>query len=377
MTPSVAPVALGPTDEAYLERAATLARGGWGHVAPNPMVGCVLVRGGHVVGEGRHEVFGGPHAEVMALRDAGGAAGGATAYVSLEPCRHHGKTPPCVRALIDAGVKRVVYGAADPGEEAGGGALELQAAGVEVVGPAWTESRARGENPFFHHRLRSDTPFVALKLAMTLDGAIAAAPGERTSITGAEADTEVHRLRSGFDAVMVGAGTVRADHPSLTVRHVEPGGRPTQRIALLPDAVLPDGSPLAEGLEEAPLHVFCRDDALDSNRASVVERGGRLHAVPASAAGLDLDAVLEICAAEGIGSILCEGGATLAASLLNEHRVDRCYLFVAPGVLGNGALSAFGSGVEPAALARFAPFGPGRSFGRDSLITLDVVEGAL
>lgn len=368
------PVALGPTDEAYLERAARLARAGWGHVAPNPMVGCVLVRDGRVVGEGRHEVYGGPHAEVMALRDAGGAAGGATAYVSLEPCRHHGKTPPCVTSLIQAGVRRVVFGASDPGEEAGGGAFELEAAGVEVVGPVWDSARAHGENPLFHHRLRTDRPWVALKLAMSLDGAIASAPGVTTRITGPEAEAEVHRLRSGFDAVMVGAGTVRADSPRLTIRHGAPGLRPTRRVVLLPDARLPDDSPLLQGLEEAPLHVFCRDDAGASDRKAIENRGGVVHAVAGSGRGLDLGAVLETCTAEGIGSILCEGGAALAASLLTEGRVDRCYLFVAPALLGAGGLPAFEAGLDTRSFAGFVPFGPTRSFGRDSLIVYDLAK---
>lgn len=370
------PAPLGPTDDVWLERAATLARAGWGQVAPNPMVGCVIVRGGHLVGEGRHEVYGGPHAEVMALRAAGGAAGGATAYVSLEPCRHHGKTPPCVRALIDAGVRRVVFGAADPGEAAGGGALELQAAGVEVVGPVWDDFRARGENPLFHHALSAERPFLALKLAMTLDGAIASAPGVQTRITGDEADHEVHRLRSGFDAVMVGAGTVRADQPRLTVRHVGPGVRPTQRIVLLPDAALPDDSPLFEGVDEAPLHVFCSESASENRRQSVAERGGAVHPVPEAEGGLDLDAVLGVCAGLEIGSILCEGGATLATSLLNEERVDRCYFFMAPTLIGEAGVPAFGSEVKADAFARFAPFGPTQTFGRDALIVYDRMEGS-
>lgn len=327
------------------------------------------------MGQGRHETHGGPHAEVMALRDARGAAGGSTAYVSLEPCRHHGKTPPCTRALIDAGVRRVVYGARDPDKDAGGGGIELQAAGIEVVGPVWSEARAWGENPIFRHQLRNDRPFVALKLAMTLDGGIASAPGMTTRITGPEAEAEVHRLRSGFDAVMVGAGTVRADAPRLTVRVGDAGRRSTHRIALLPDARLPAGAPLADGIEASPLHVFCRESASVGDRESIVERGGEVHLVAESDRGVDLASVLDRCSSLGLKSVLCEGGSALAGSLLAERLVDRCYLFIAPDLLGPDAVRGFESGLDPRVLADFEPFGPTRSFGRDALIVYDVVGG--
>jgi diaminohydroxyphosphoribosylaminopyrimidine deaminase/5-amino-6-(5-phosphoribosylamino)uracil reductase len=216
---------------------------------------------------------------------------------------------------------------------------------------------------------------VALKLAMTLDGGIASAPGVTTRITGPEAEAEVHRLRSGFDALMVGAGTVRADAPRLTVRLGDPGHRPTHRIVLLPDARLPDGAPVAEGVAESPLHVFCRDDASEVDRASVVERGGEVHAVPSSERGVDLGSVLDACGDLGIDSIMCEGGSALAASLLAERLVDRCYLFLAPDLLGPDAVRAFEEGLDPKALADLVPFGPARSFGRDVLIVYDVVGG--
>jgi len=167
---------LDPQDSAHLEWARRLAHEGWGQVHPNPMVGCVLVRDGRVVGEGYHEVFAGPHAEIVALEQALGSAWGATAYVSLEPCNHEGKTPPCAKALIDAGVNRVVFGASDPGDASSGGAETLSAAGVEVVGPAWSDAFGRAENPEFFHVARHDSPFLALKLAMSLDARIAARP---------------------------------------------------------------------------------------------------------------------------------------------------------------------------------------------------------
>ena len=259
---------LDPADSAHLEWARRLAHQGWGQVHPNPMVGCVLVNDAKVVGEGWHEVFGGPHAEIVALERALSRAEGATAYVSLEPCNHHGKTPPCSQALVDAGVKRVVFGARDPGASSGGGAETLRAAGVEVVGPVWDEGTARAENPAFFHAARHDRPFLALKLAMSLDSRIAAAPGERTRITGSEAEQEVHRIRTGFDAVMVGQGTVVADDPRLTPRLVPPGREPIRRILLLPEADLHDDAAVLEEIERHPVHVFC----LDTTPEAALER---------------------------------------------------------------------------------------------------------
>ena len=366
---------LDPADAAHLEWARRLAHGGWGRVGPNPMVGCVLVADGRVVGEGFHEVFGGPHAEVVALERALGRTAGATAYVSLEPCNHHGKTTPCARALVDAGVRRVVFGAADPGEESGGGAETLRAAGVEVVGPVWSEARGRAENPDFFHRARHGTPFVALKLAMTLDARIADAPGARTRITGAEAEREVHRLRSGFDAVMVGAGTVEADDPRLTVRLAAPGREPTRRVVLLPDAELADDAALRLDLDDAPLHVFCRLGAGEARLERLEADGIHVHPVPGTRESLDLDAVLAACGELGIRSIFCEGGRTLAASLLRERRVHRFYLLLAPRTAGEGAVPAFAPDAGSLDWSDFVPVDGPLRLGRDTLVVLDRQEG--
>jgi diaminohydroxyphosphoribosylaminopyrimidine deaminase / 5-amino-6-(5-phosphoribosylamino)uracil reductase len=368
------PVALGAVDAAHLERARRIARAGWGQVEPNPVVGCVLVRDGEIVGEGHHEVFGGPHAEIVALERALGTAEGATAYVSLEPCSHRGKTPPCSRALIDAGVSRVVYGAVDPGQESGGGAVELRGAGLEVIGPAWDTQRARAENPFFYHAARHDPPFVALKLAMSLDAKIASAPGVRTRITGPEAEHEVHRLRSGFDAVMVGAGTLRADNPRLTVRLGPAGREPTRRIVLVPDGVIPAGSHLFDDVDSAPVHIFCRADVSEEDLERTEAAGGHVHPVASGAGGLDLTAVLEVCREVGIRSILCEGGHTLADRLLREDHVGRLYLFVAPVTLGSGGVPAFPDDAAALDWSRYAPAQAPAPFGRDALVVLDRQE---
>jgi len=370
-------VDLSPTDLRRLDRAREIARLGWGRVHPNPLVGCVLVKEGRIVGEGHHQEFGGPHAEVMALEAARTQARGATAFVTLEPCNHYGKTPPCAQALLSAGVARVVYGAADPGTVSAGGAETLRRGGVQVVGPVWTDEEARAENPVFFHAARSATPFVALKLAVTLDGCLASAPGVHTRITGDEADRQVHRLRSGFDAVMVGAGTARADDPRLTVRLVPPGRVPPRRIILDPEGTLPSTAAAFEDAADVPLHVFTRSDAPEGELERLEAHGAHVHPVAGSGRGagaLDLTEVLDVCQALGIGSILCEGGARLAASLLGERRVYRLYLFIAPFTLGSGGLRAFPSDADAFSWRDFLPTRPPVLHGRDTLLILDRKE---
>lgn len=364
------PPELSPQDRAHLDRARLIARGGWGQVHPNPMVGCVLVRDGEVVAEGFHGVFGGPHAEIVALERALSEAEGATAYVSLEPCNHRGKTPPCTQALIEAGVRRVVYGAADPGARSGGGGDALRAAGVEVSGPVWGAEEARAENPAFMYVACHEAPFVAVKLAMSLDARIAAAPGAPTQITGSEAAREVHRLRTGYDAIMVGAGTARADDPRLTVRLVPRGRRPARRMVLAPDADLSTEAALFSDIEEAPLHVFCRLDASEAAIERLEAAGAHVHPVKHTDGRLDLDAVARVSWELGVQSILCEGGSRLAASLLKERRVQRFYLFVAPTTLGASGLPAFPEDVE-LDWSDFRLAQPPEGFGRDTLIVLD------
>jgi len=358
----------------FLERARALARAGWGHVHPNPMVGCLLVREGRVVGEGYHERFGGPHAETLALASAGSEARGATVYVTLEPCDHHGKTPPCSEALVRAGVARVVYGAREPGPEAAGGARTLRDAGVEVTGPVWGEEAARAENPVFFHTTREATPFVALKLAMTLDGRIAAGPGRRTRITGEEAEREVHRLRSGFDAVLVGSGTVRADDPRLTVRHAPAGHRPLRRVVLDSHASLPAYAALLSGDPSvSPVHVFTREDVSEAEIERLEAAGAHVHPVPGSEEGVVFPRVLETLWDLGVRSVLCEGGRRVADGLLRGGRVNRLYLFIAPHTLGAEGLAAL---ADDAGRLDWTPFRPAAApvlFGRDALLVYDRV----
>jgi len=358
-------------DLAHLERARTLARRGWGSVHPNPLVGCVIVRDGRLVGQGYHREFGGPHAEIVALEEARSQAEGATVFVSLEPCNHDGQTPPCANALVQAGVSRVIYGVAEPGAEEGGGADTLRQSGVEVVGPVWGARIGRAENPAFFHTHTHKTPYVALKLAMSLDGHIAAAPGERTRISGPEAEQEVHRLRTGFDGVLVGGGTVRTDDPRLTVRLAPSGRTPLRRLILDSNGELPVDAALFEDIAEAPVHVFTRQDLNEGDIERLESTGAQVHPVPHDQNGLDLRAVLRVAWEVGIESILCEGGARLAGSLLREGLVQRLYSIVAPVTLGSQGVPAFSEHAESLDWHDFSPAAAPQTLGRDTLIVLD------
>jgi diaminohydroxyphosphoribosylaminopyrimidine deaminase / 5-amino-6-(5-phosphoribosylamino)uracil reductase len=324
-----------PHDGAWMRRALALAERGWGQTAPNPMVGAVVVRDGLVVAEGWHAHYGGPHAEVEALRAAGDRARGATLYVSLEPCNHFGKTPPCTDAILAAGIRRVVAASSDPSPVARGGADRLRDAGVEVT-LGVEEAAARELNAPFFHALSSDRPFVQLKLALSLDGALADHSRQPGWLTGELARREVHRLRAGVDAVAVGIGTVLADDPELTVRHATPPRVPPMRVVFDTSARLPRASKLAHTATQLPVTVVCW--APEPAHAAALEHIGvtLLHAATSRDA---LVALRE----RGVRSLLVEGGAALASAFLQEALVDRLVIFRAPLVLGSGALNAFGS----------------------------------
>jgi len=328
-------------DGRHMLRAVALARRGWGRVAPNPMVGAVLVRDGDVVGEGWHAEFGGPHAEVAALDAAGPRAEGATLYVTLEPCTHTGKTPPCTPAVIEAGVRRVVVGCRDPDPEAGGGADALRRAGLDVSVGVEGPTCARLLAAYLWGRV-GRTPFVALKLALSLDGGLAREPGRRTAVTGPEAGRWVHRLRAGFDAILVGRGTLEADDPLLTVRgDVEPRSAPVRVILDSGLSVSPEARVVTTGTE-APTWVLCGPDAPAERRARLEKAGVRVIELRAGPAGVDTGAALARLAGEGVGTVLAEGGARVARSLLEGAWVQRLHLLYAPLLFGAGAPAGFG-----------------------------------
>ena len=370
-------------DMDFLDRAVQLGRRGWGRVSPNPMVGCVVVQGGEVVGEGWHRELGGAHAEVHALAEAGPRARGATAYTSLEPCAHTGRTPPCTRALMDAGVARVVFGASDPGAGAGGAAV-LRAAGLSVDGPAFSQAQAVAYNPAFFHVARTGTPYLALKLALSLDGRISRAR-EQTALTGPPARDHVQYLRAGFDGIVVGANTMEIDDPRLTVRgSLEPRRAPDRIVLDSRARISPEARLLGE--EGGRVRVFTGPDAHEGRMRALRRRGAIVHTVPrspsgahmqesdaaaASTDGLDLGAVLDICYQEGLTSLLCEGGGVLASSLLREGRVQRLYLYFAPRTLGPGSVPAFPGRLDDSVWRGWRPARPPAALGRDILWVLD------
>lgn len=355
-------------DRCYLERAIQLGRKGWGRVHPNPMVGCVIVQDETVVGEGWHRQWGGDHAEVDALGKAGDRARGATVYVSLEPCRHHGKTPPCTRALMEAGVARVVYGAADPGAASSGGGEALRRAGVDVTGPLLSRREARRENPAFFHE-DSRRPWTALKLAVSLDGGIAEAPGKRTRITGEEASRRVQRLRAGFDAILVGAATARTDDPLLTVRGEVKPRRPPRRVVADGRGTLPGRARLLrEGQGE--VHLLTTEASTPSWRLAMEAAGAQVLVLSDPGPTVPLDAAMRELREGGVSALLCEGGGVLGSALLSAGLVDRLYLAVAPRFLGKAAVPAFpGAGREGS--GRWRPLGRPDVLGDDLWIELE------
>ena len=343
MTPSTlaTPSVLSARELKWLERAEALAAGGWGMVHPNPMVGCVIVKDDVTVGEGYHERFGGPHAEVIALESAGSQARGATAYVSMEPCNHVGKTPPCTLALLEAGIARVVYGATEPGTESAGGDPHLSAAGVQMVGPIYSAVEARRRNIVFFHNVEERSTYVALKLAVSLDGHIARTAGERTALTGPLAHEEVHRLRAGFDAIMIGATTAQVDDPLLTVRGTVRARVAPTRIVLDTHCRLTAAAGLFNDIDTAPVIVFTSEGAGESSVVALRSAGASVVRVAMSEHGLDLATVMNYCWKAGITSVLCEGGGTLASALIKARLARRLYMFVAPVVLGEDGVPAF------------------------------------
>lgn len=313
-----------------MRRAIDLANGQRTH--PNPTVGCVIVADGRVVGEGWHAGPGADHAEVVALRAAGDAARGATAVVSLEPCSHHGRTPPCVDALLGAGVARVVVGATDPDPRvAGAGVRALRAAGIEVMEGVLVDEAEAVDPAYFHHR-RTGRPLVTLKLAATLDGSTAAADGSSQWITGPDARADAHRLRAAHDAVMVGAGTVRGDDPTLDVRLDGYDGSQPRPVVVTGAGPLP---PEAKVLGRKPLVVGPRPIPGWPEPVVVAGTAGRS----------DPAAVLAAVADAGLLSVLVEGGPSLAGSLWDAGLVDRVVLYL-------GALVGGGPG-RPVLAGRF------------------------
>jgi diaminohydroxyphosphoribosylaminopyrimidine deaminase/5-amino-6-(5-phosphoribosylamino)uracil reductase len=321
-------------DRRWMRLALSLGRRGLGNVWPNPAVGCVIVKDGRVLGRGWTQPGGRPHAETVALAEAGDAAAGATVYVSLEPCNHSGLTPPCSEALVAASVARVVIAAQDPDPRTcGGGVARLRAAGIAVE-TGVLEEEARHHHAGFFSRVLAGRPRLTLKLAATLDGRIATATGESRWITGPRARHWVHGQRATHDAVLVGAGTARLDDPMLTVRGFGDVPQPV-RLVLSRRLDLPLKSRLAATARDVPLWLLHGREAPDQARAAWAEAGARLIEVPSVAGGqVDLAAAMAALGEAGLTRVFCEGGGALAAALLAGNLADEVCLMTAGRAIG-------------------------------------------
>ncbi len=326
------------TDNAHMARALELAERGCYGAHPNPMVGCVIVRDGDIVGEGWHERAGGPHAEINALAAAGEAARDATVYVSLEPCAHHGKTPPCADALVDARVGRVIVAMQDPFPEvAGQGMQKLRDAGIDVR-CGLLEERAEELNRGYLSRVRRGRPWLTLKIAASLDGCVAMANGESQWITGPDARADVQRYRARSGAVLSGIGTVLADDPSFTVRDESLGDAARQPLRVILDSRL--RMPLSASMLDQPgdTLVFCADDA---KRVTLENTGAEVAVAAGADDRVDLLAVLEELGRREIGAVFVEAGPGLAGSLVDQGLVDELVIYQAPHIMGSETAPMF------------------------------------
>lgn len=321
-------------DALFMRRALELAERGRGLTSPNPMVGAVVVRGETIVGEAFHERAGGPHAEVTALAGAGARSLGATLYVTLEPCVHHGRTPPCAPVVIAAGIRRVVAASVDPNPLVGGrGLTMLRAAGVEVTEAVLSDEALR-QNRAFMTSMRLGRPHVTLKAAMTLDGRITDAHGESKWITGAAARCAAHRLRSESDAVVVGVETVLRDDPALNVRLERPWPREPYRVVLDTTGRTPVNARLITAGTPARALVIVGDAANSDRVRDLASAGATIVAVPRRDGRVDLLAALGILATREVRAVMVEGGGAVHGAFLDAGLVDRVALFFAPRLLG-------------------------------------------
>ncbi len=341
----------------HMRRALELAAGGRGYVEPNPMVGCVIVRGAEIIGEGWHRRFGGDHAEIEALRIAASRAAGATMVVTLEPCCHHGKTPPCTRAILEAGVGRVVIACRDPFPAvAGGGMAELQAAGVEVdLGPL--QGEARWLNAPYLKLTRTARPWILVKWAMTLDGKIATRTGSSQWISNEKSREIVHTLRGRVDAIMVGRETAARDDPLLTAR--PPGPRTALRVVVDTHGSLCSDSRLVRTTALAPVLVAVGHEAAEADRRRLVEAGCEVFVCDGATHTARLDALLEELGRRRLTNVLVEGGGRLLGGLFDAGQIDEVHTLIAMKLVGGAAavspIAGEGVGQIAEALALDAP----------------------
>jgi diaminohydroxyphosphoribosylaminopyrimidine deaminase / 5-amino-6-(5-phosphoribosylamino)uracil reductase len=317
-----------------MRRALELAERGRGLVSPNPLVGAVLVRDGEIVGEGWHEGPGRPHAEIVALDAAGPRARGATLYTTLEPCSHFGRTPPCAPRLIEAGVRRVVAAIGDPNPMVDGGGFSMLRDGGVAVEHGTAAREALAQNEAFLKHVRTGLPFVVLKMASSLDGKVAARDGSSRWITGEEARAEVHRMRAGADAIMVGSGTALQDDPALTVRYPAYRGTPPLRVVVDGRGVVPETHTVFRD-GAAPTLVATTERAPEPRRRAWAAAGADVVVLGDTAAPhTPLDRLLETLGKRDVQEVLLEGGPSLAWAAVDAGLIDRVVLFMAPVLIG-------------------------------------------
>ena len=329
----------------HMKRAIALAARAEGRTAPNPLVGCVIVKDDKIVGEGWHEGPGLDHAEIMALKSAGDAALGATAYVTLEPCNHHGRTGPCTEALIGAGFAKVIYAVPDPTPLAAGGAANLKKAGIEVMRSEF-EKEAREQNRFWLHKVDTGRPYVTAKFASSLDGKIASRSGDSKWITGENARARAHDLRRQVDAIIVGADTVVADDPALTARRDKGETQFPLRIVLDSTARTSPGAKVYDRAGNGALLVTT-NAAPERRLAAFREHGVEIMVLDSDAEGRpDLDALMENLSARDINGVMVEGGGSVLGSFFDAGLVDEVWAFIAPAIIGGpGKSPVAGDGV--------------------------------
>jgi diaminohydroxyphosphoribosylaminopyrimidine deaminase/5-amino-6-(5-phosphoribosylamino)uracil reductase len=319
-------------DEAYLERALGLAERGRGLTSPNPLVGAVVVAGGRIRGEGFHEGPGRPHAEIVALEEAGDDARGATLYTTLEPCDHFGRTPPCTQTIARAGVARVVSAMGDPNPIVDGrGFAALTTVGIEVRTGVLAQEATRLNEAYVKH-VRTGLPFVTWKMAASLDGKVASRDGTSRWITGEAARADVHRLRAAADAILVGAGTALVDDPSLTVRDPGYRGRPPLRVLVDARGRVPETGDLFDGA--APTMVATTSLAPRERTEAWRARGAEVVEYEPEGGGVPLPQLLSDLGKRGVQGVLLEGGPTLAWSMVEDRAVDKVVVYLAPKLIG-------------------------------------------
>jgi len=321
-------------DAGYMKMALVLAERGAGYTSPNPMVGAVVVKDGQVVGKGWHAKAGDAHAEVMALDDAGDSARGATIYVTLEPCNHDGRTPPCTKKILDAGISTVVYAMTDPNPNVkGGGGDVLKQHKINVVAGVCEDEASKMNESFIKHTL-TGRPFVILKCAATLDGRIATRTGHSKWITNASSRKFVHRLRHNVDGIMVGIGTVVADDPSLTARLDGVDGRDPVRVILDTKLSIDGNAKLLNLDSNAATLIVAGSKCPEKKRKAIEKKGAEVIIQKQADDRIDMDALMEVLGGRGITSLLIEGGSRVSASALGAGVVDKVCFFYAPKILG-------------------------------------------